>query len=195
MEENNLVKIETEVKKNNNPLANMLSGLISGNMLLPMMLFFLLNKEGFQKFNSEDIYNTAAIMKTAQPYFKDQHRQMLGKAENVLDILHAVNRLQNGEYASANRYTKSYHNVPDKPIKMMEAVRPYMKGKSRESIDKVLTLNERVNRLKNRSPGNVNIMEDIENMAGILEIISADKGYEVRDVLNKVHKMMAVLGK
>ncbi|MBB6216922.1 hypothetical protein HNQ80_003027 [Anaerosolibacter carboniphilus] len=195
MEENNLVKIETEAKKNNNPLSNILSSLVSGNMLLPMMLFFLFNKGETQKFNSEDIYNTAAMIKTAQPYFKDQHREMLAKTENVLDILHAVNRLQKGEYASTNRFGNSYYNVPNKPIKMMEAVRPYMKGKSKESIDKVLTLNDRVNRLKNRNPGDVNIMEDFDNMVGILEIISADKGYEVRNVLDKVHKMMAILRK
>jgi hypothetical protein len=77
----------------------------------------------------------------------------------------------------------------------MEAVRPYIKGKSQESIDKVLTLNARVDRLKNRNPGNVNIMEDFDNMAGILEIISADKGYEIRDVLDKVNKMMSILKK
>ncbi|KXG74284.1 hypothetical protein [Thermotalea metallivorans] len=194
MEGNNLVKIENH-ERGKHPLANMISSLTSGNIWLPIVLFIMLNREGTMKFSSDDLYRAGEILKTARPYFGDKHREVLAKTENIVDIIHSLNRYAKGEYRSEGGFGKSYHNVANKPIKVMEAIRPYMRGKGRENIDKLLTLNDRVNRLRNRDPRNRNIAEDFEYMTDILEILKADKGREVRNVLNKVHKMMEILRK
>ncbi|MFZ5968548.1 MAG: hypothetical protein ACOYVK_15445 [Bacillota bacterium] len=191
MEGNNEHQISTVVKSQN-PLSNIFSNIMSNQMILPFFLFMLMSK-GAGSINSEELFRYGEMLRTVQPYFKDKPNETLGKTENVLDIMHAFNRLTKGEYKEAKNY-RSYADVPDKHIRILENIRPYMKGKSRDSIEKVLTLNDRVNRLRNRM-GKKSFIEDFEDLTDILEILKRDKGYEVRSMLDKVKEMMDILGR
>lgn len=184
---------DRQTKTNNHVVANMLSTLFRGDMLLPLFLFALWNKEGKAQTNTDDIHRTAQIVKGVRPYMGEQIKEVLGKAESILDVLYALNRYANREYKLDGSYAQSYSNIPDKHIKILEAVRPHVRGRSREKIEKVLTVNDRINRLKQSTGEKRNMLEDIENVTDILEIIQADKGYEIKKMLNKVKTIMAIM--
>ena len=178
-----------------NPMANMLSSLMSSEMILPLLMFALLNREGIFKSDTEDLYRKAEILRVAKPYFNGKPKEMLGKTENIMDILYSVNRFMNGDYKKESPYEKSYHNVKDKPIRIMEAVRPYLKGQSKESIEKVLTLNDRIRRLQAHATDKGRMIENFEYLTDILEILNIDRSTEMKSALHKVKTMMDILKK
>ncbi|SHJ72826.1 hypothetical protein SAMN02745975_02730 [Geosporobacter subterraneus DSM 17957] len=161
------------------------------NIIIPLLLFMLLNREGMGKLSSEEIYRMSALLKSVKPYFNQPHREALSKTENVVDIIHGLSKYANNEYAKEEVYTQT---VQDRnPIKLLETIRPHMRGKSRESIDKALILNDRVNRLKNRTSHPRKVMEDLESITDIMEILQIEKGREIKDALFKAKKMMEIL--
>ncbi|WZL72447.1 hypothetical protein QBE52_15475 [Clostridiaceae bacterium 35-E11] len=184
---------DTPSKMNHPVVANMLSNLLSSEMLLPLFLFTLWNKGGRAKANTDDIHRTAQIVKGVRPYMGEQINETLGKAESLLDVLYALNRYANHEYKQNESYAQSYRSVPDKHIKILEAVRPHVRGKSKEKIEKVLTVNDRISRIKQNTGEKRNMLQDIENVTDILEILQVEKGHEIKKMLNKVKTIMAIM--
>ena len=161
------------------------------NILIPLLLFMLLNKGKTGKLSSEEIYRITSLLKSVKPYFGQQHREALSKTENVVDIVHGLSRYANSEYAKEDVYIQTVQEKT--PIKLLETVRPHMKGKSRESIDKALVLNDRIHRLKNRTSDPRKVMEDLESITDIMEILQLEKGRELKQVLFKAKQMMQIL--
>ncbi|AOT71348.1 hypothetical protein [Geosporobacter ferrireducens] len=160
------------------------------NILIPLLLFMLLNREGMGKLSSDEIYRMTALLKSVKPYFSQPHREALSRTENVVDIVHGLSRYANNEYVKEDVYIQT---VQEKnPIKLLETVRPHMRGKSRENIDKALILNDRINRLKNRTAHPQKIIEDLESITDIMEILQLEKGRELKQVLFKAKKMIEI---
>jgi len=180
-------------KRVNTNLKEVFSNLLTNENLLPILLLGLLSKSGQISGGTEDIARSAEMLRMAKPYFKENHKEALSKTESILDAMYSLNRLTKGEYKKDDSYRRSYQDVQDKPIKILQAVRPHMKGKSRETIDRVLTVDDRIKKLKDKSRPKRDILEDFENVTDILEALQRDKGSEVKSVLNKAKKMIEIM--
>ena len=162
--------------------------------LLPVILLGLLSKSGQISGNTEDIARSAEMLRMAKPYFQNTHKEALSKTENILEALYSINKLTKGEYRKDDSYQRSFYDVEDKHVGILKAVRPHLKGKGKETIERVLTVDDRIKKLKNTSQSNRNILEDFENLTDILEAIQKDKGSEVRNMLQKVKMMVEIMG-
>ncbi len=165
------------------------------NMIIPIALYALLNQNGQVKAESEDIVRTAEIVKSVKPYFQNRPRELLAKAESILDILQAFNRYTQKEYIAEAYNTQEVKEIPNKPIKVLEAVKPHLKGESKDKVEKLLVLNDRMNRLKESSGEKRNLIEDAENIMDILEVLQYEKGQEIRELLNKTKEVMKIVNR
>ena len=190
---NELTPYKGEISKKSGPdLKAMFSNILTNENLLPILLIGLLTKSGQISGSTDDIARSSEMLKMAKPYFKETHKDALSKTENILDALYSINKLTKGEYRGDESYRKSYDDVQDKPIKILQAVRPHMKGRSRDTIEKVLTVEDRIKRLKDKNKEK-NILEDFESMTDILEVLQKDKGSEVRNVITKAKQMINIM--
>lgn len=187
---NEITHYKDETEKTN--LKTIFDSFLNNENLLPIFLLGLLIKSGHLNGNTDEIASTAEMLRMSKPYFKSTHKDALSKTENILDALYSLNKLAKGEYKMDDSYMKSYNDVKDKPVKILQAVRPHIKGKSRETIDRVLTVEDRVKRLKNKDRQK-NILEDFDNMTDILEMIQGNKGKEVRNVITKAKQMIEIM--
>ena len=174
-------------------LKSVISNIMTNENLLPVLLLGLLSKSGQISGSTEDIARSAEMLRMAKPYFQNNHKEALSKTENILEALYSINKLTKGEYRNDDSYRRSFYDVQDKHVGILKAVRPHIKGKGRETIERVLTVDDRIKKLKNASRSHRNILEDIENLTDILEVIQKDKGSEVRDVLNKAKMMIEIM--
>ncbi len=190
---NEITPYKGETNKKTAPdLKALFSNLLSNENFLPILMLGLLGKAGNLGGETNDIARSADMLRMSKPYFNNTHKDALSKTENILDALYSLNKLAKGEYKNDESYMRSYNEVTDKPVKILQAVRPHMKGKSRETVDRVLTVEDRVKRLKDKNRQK-NILEDFESMTDILEMIQKDKGGEVRNVLTKAKQMIEIM--
>lgn len=190
---NELIPYKDETnKKQTLDIKALFSNVLSNETFLPILLLGLLSKSGHLSGESQDIARSSNMLKMTKPYFNKNHKDALSITESILDAMYSLNKLTKGEYKNEDSYVRSYENVKDKPIRILQAVQPHMKGKSRETIDKVLTVEDRIKRLKDKNRQK-NILEDFEHMTDILEMIQKDKGGEVRNVLTKAKQMIEIM--
>ncbi|MEW9124452.1 MAG: hypothetical protein AB2421_17200 [Thermotaleaceae bacterium] len=167
--------------------------MLQNNILLPLLLFMMVNREGKVKLSSDELYRINSLLKAVKPYFNPQHRLALTKTENIVDVVHGLSRYNNNDYGHEDLYTAQIAEEERNPIRLLEAVRPYIRGKGGEHIDKVLLLNDRVHRLRNRTAHPQKVMEDIESVTDILEILQVEKGIEFKKAFQTARQMMAML--
>ncbi|HHY90073.1 MAG TPA: hypothetical protein GX503_00260 [Clostridiales bacterium] len=163
------------------------------NMLLPIALYTLFYRNGQGKLKTDEMVRTTQIVKSVKPYFKSKPREVLAKTESILEIFNALNRYLKGEYKIEKNSEFDAQSVSNKPVKILEAVRPHLKGEGKERIEKMLLLNDRINRLKNSSGGKRNLIEDAENITDILETLQHEKGREIRELINKTKEIMKII--
>ncbi len=165
------------------------------NMLFPIALYTLFYRNGQGKLETDDMVRTAQIVKSVKPYFQNKPREVLAKAESILEIFNAFNRYMQGEYKIEKNSDFDTQSVSNKPIKILEAVRPHLKGEGKERVEKMLLLTDRLNRLKNSPGGKRNLIEDAENITDILEVLQHEKGSEMRELLNKTKEIMKIINR
>ncbi|QZY54343.1 hypothetical protein [Crassaminicella profunda] len=157
-------------KKSNKSLTEMISNLFSNDKILPILLYALINRQE---------------KKTTKAYWGDQLKDVVGKAENVLDILYALDEYTKDEYRADSTYTQN------RPIELLEVIRPHVHGSGRQKIDQALAVNDRVSQLQENT--GKNIIETFENITDILEILEIKKGSEMKRTLNKAKAIIEIM--
>ncbi|QEK11285.1 hypothetical protein FQB35_02265 [Crassaminicella thermophila] len=162
-------------EKSSRALSDMISSLLSNDKILSIILFTLLRRE-------EE--------KAVKPYWGDKLKEVIVKAENILDIMYALNN-----YAKNQAEFGSQLAAKNKTMELLEVIRPHVHGRGRQKIDQALAVNDRINRLKENSKKNRNVIQDFENIADILEILELNEGYEMKRFLDKAKRIMEILRK
>ncbi|TCO76491.1 hypothetical protein [Marinisporobacter balticus] len=169
---------DKNIEKPNTTLANMITSLFSNDKILPILLFTLLAKEE---------------KKEVKSYLGDQLKGVLGKAENMLDIMYALDGYAKNRSVSANTYNETEHQEAKSVIEVLEVIRPHVHGKGGKKIDQALMVNDRIHRLKENAKNKKNIINEFENLTDILEILEFNEGYEIREVLNKAKDIIEIM--
>ncbi len=197
MEEQRILKKEENsndiVNISNTTLKNTFSNLLKGDILLPVFLFSFLRSSEQNKISMEDILNQKKILKAVKPYMEERSQDTMSRIESMIDVVDALNRYATGQYSLDTSYQKLQNSIENKPIKILEAIRPHMKGQRKEFIDKVLMVNDRIDQLKQRSKEKRNLLEDFEDIVDILEVFENTKVVEMRKVLNKAKTMIKII--
>lgn len=166
------------VENSNLDLSNMISSLLSKDKILPMLLFTLLAKEEKKGMKSK---------------WPDELKGVLSKAENILDIMYALDGYTKNQSTFDNVYSEEDHNAQKKVIEVLEVIRPHVHGEGREKIDQALMVNDRIDRLKENSKEKKDVIKNFENITDILEILEFKEGHEIRKVLNKAKDIIDVM--
>lgn len=174
-----LEEVNSQSMENDNPdLSNIISNLFSKDKILPILLFTLFAKEE---------------KKGIQSNWSDQLKGVLSKAENILDIMYALDGYTKKQSVFDNVYNEEDGNAQKKVIEVLEVIRPHVRGEGREKIDQALMVNDRIDRLKENSKEKKDVIKNFENITDILEILEFKEGHEIRKVLNKAKDIIDVM--
>ncbi|MCT4619818.1 MAG: hypothetical protein N4A62_10575 [Marinisporobacter sp.] len=163
-------ELEHVEKTSNKGLSEIITSLLSNDKILPILLYALIN-------NQEK--------KTTKAYWGDQLNNIVEKAENVLDVLYALDEYTKEEHQDNITYRQG------QPMELLEVIRPHVHGNGREKIDQALAVNDCVSRLKGNS-GN-DMIEAFDNITNILEILEIKKGSDMRKTLNKAKAIIEIM--
>ncbi|MBF8984151.1 hypothetical protein IZY60_11440 [Lutibacter sp. B2] len=188
--ENGVLDEEVEVsnvkdleKKEQNFYENIISSLSNKDILLPIAFLMMLTKAE----------NKSFVFKNE--YLGDKLKGFIAESENMIDMFQQISKyLQNQkELESDGRKLANENNK--KPIELLEVIKPYVHTNEKDKIDKVLKVNEKIGRLKDKKNTKRNMIEDVENITEILETLKVDKGVQVRKALDKAKDIMQILNR
>ncbi|MCT4605009.1 MAG: hypothetical protein N4A64_02745 [Marinisporobacter sp.] len=170
MEDLDVKELEQIEKTSNKGLSEMITSLLSNDKILPILLYALINNQEKKK---------------TKYYLGDQLNNIVEKAENVLDVLYALDEYTKEEYEYNGTYKQG------QPMELLEVIRPHVHGNGRQKIDQALEVNNCMNRLK-KNNGN-DLLEAFDNITNILEILEIKKGSDMRKTLNKAKAIIEIM--
>ncbi|QXM05149.1 hypothetical protein [Crassaminicella indica] len=156
-------------KKSNKSLSVMLEKLLRNDKILPILFYAWINRQE---------------KKSIEPYWTDQLKNIVEKAENLLEVLYALDDYTKDE----ERYNGTYKQ--NKPVELLEVIRPHVYGISRQKIDQAIAVNDCLSRLKENKG---DLIEVFENITDILEILEIKKGTDMKKTLNKAKEIIQIM--
>ncbi|MCT4593123.1 MAG: hypothetical protein N4A57_02455 [Anaeromicrobium sp.] len=177
---------EAVSKKQNNVVANVIGELATMDVILPLVVYVLLNKDGI--IGTKDKRNSKKDKK-AQAYLVENMRTIVDRGQNIVGMIDSVNKYMERKQDEVTILGKE--NVPNDKVEILEVVRPYVKGKGRKKIDKAIAANEKIKKLKSREEKD--ILSNVQDMTDILALVQSDTGDQVNDALRKVRDIMDIL--
>ena len=183
LDEDEVLHVEDLEKKEQNFYENIISSLSNKDILLPIAFFMMLTKAENKSFISKN------------EYLGDKLKGFIAESENMIDMFQQISKyLQNQKELEADGRKLDNENNK-KPIELLEVIKPYVHTNEKDKIDKVLKVNEKIGRLKDKKDTKRNMIEDVENITEILETLKVDKGVQVRKALNKAKDIMEILNR
>lgn len=120
------------------------------------------------------------MVKDIMPYFGSNMRNVFTGIESLLNIAENVYGMNSGVYKTRAQSMGDV-DVPKKPIRILEAASPYLKGTGKENIDKFITINNKIEKLQNNKDANI-----LENGKEILDILDLVNVKQARDIKNRI---------
>lgn len=176
---------EKKAKKSNNVVATVVAELASIDVLIPFVLYTILNV-GDEKGSSK---KKNVNKKNAQTYLVENIKTLVDRGQNLVGIVDSMNKYVEVKKQQVQELGKD--NVSTDKVEVLEVIRPYVQGKGREKIDKAIYANEKINSLKVRA--NKDMLTDFQDMTEILALIQSDTGGQVKEALIKLKNIMEIL--
>ncbi len=130
------------------------------------------------------------LVKDIMPYFGLNMRNMFSSIESLLNIAENVYGMNSGVYKKRVE-TMGEIDVPKKPIRILEAASPYLRGTGKENIDKFLTINSKIERIQNNK--DASILENGKEVLDILDLINVKPARELKQRITTIRTLMNLL--
>lgn len=142
----------------------------------------------------EDAYDKISrmnhLVKDIMPYFGLNMRNMFSSIESLLNIAENVYGMNSGVYKKRVEAMGEV-DVPKKPIKILEAASPYLKGTGKENIDKFLTINNKIEKIQNSK--DASILENGKEVLDILDLINVKPARDIKERITVIRSLMRLL--
>jgi len=136
--------------------------------------------------NYEKIMMTNNIIKDIMPYSNKSMRNVFTGAEAMLNILENIYGMNKGLYKKKAESMMSL-DIPNRPIKVLEAAVPYLNGNKQDRVIKFLAINDQMNHLR-KNKGSL-----LEKGKGIVEILDTANVKQIRDMKQKVNMIRSLM--
>lgn len=180
--------------------SNFLGDIHIEGILFILFIIYLISKKNdkpllkLEAFQSGDIYNKISkmnyLVNDISPYFGYNTRSMLvgiGSLLNAAENLYGINQGVHKEKAKAISKVSS----PKQTIKMLETLAPYLEGTGRENVNKILSVNNKMDRIKNNKGGN--LLQNGQDMIDMLDMLNVKKAKEIKNNINQIKAVMKLI--
>ncbi|PAB58250.1 hypothetical protein [Anaeromicrobium sediminis] len=181
------LELEEEIgKKQNNVVANVVGELASMDVILPLVVYAVLNKDDIigkknKKSSKKD--------KKTQAYLVENMSTIVDRGQNIVGMIDSVNKYMERKQQEATAL--GMEKASNDKVEILEVVRPYVKGKGRNKIDRAIAANEKIKKLKSREEKD--ILSNVQDVTDILALVQSDTGDQVNEALRKVRDIMDIL--
>lgn len=138
----------------------------------------------------EKITRMNHMVKDVMPYFGFNMRNMFKGIESLLNIAENVYGLNSG-INKKKVQAMGEIDIPKKPIKILEAASPYLKGTGKENIDKFLTINNKIEKLQNNK--NSNLLENGKEVLDIMDLVNIKQARDIKQKITTIGTLMNLI--
>lgn len=182
-----------EILGRNNPSSDIhIENLLIGILFLFVVKNRKLNPLKLAENPEEKYYKVSkmnSLIRDVTPYFGYTGRGMLVNIESILNIAENLYGIGSGESKNRAR-TMNRISHPKKHIKILETVAPYLEGKGRENTDKLLRIDQKIERLQRND--RKDILKSGQDIIEIMDLLNIKKARELKQNINTIKTFISL---
>lgn len=172
---------------------------IEGILFILFIIYIISKKNDKPSFkldalHSGDIYNKISkmnyLVNDITPYFGYNTRSTLlgiGSLLNAAENIYGINKGAHKEKAK----TMGRVTSPKQTIKVLEAISPHLEGTGKENVNKILAVNNKIDRIKNNKDGN--LLQNGQDIIDVLDMLNVKKATEIKNNINQIKAVMKLI--
>lgn len=154
---------------------------------LPFLIFALIKRGGGFKLDvnsSENYQDKAKMIQDIKPYFFEEDQHILGKVQDIFEILNIVNRIIKSDYNDNVKTLSQDLSMIDRKEKILSKVASYMNDNNRQMAESVVQTKQNIFKTKKNleeysqivSTQNLDKLTSMMKLANSIEPLIPDKG-------------------
>lgn len=155
---------------------------------LPILIFALIEKGGIFKAETNsgrNYQNKVKMLKEISPYFLEEDQLILGKVQDIFEILNRFNRIINNDYAESVRALNQNLSMIDRKEKIISKLANYLDGDRRKLAESVVGTKQNIFKTK----------ENLEQYSQTVSTQNTDKITSMLKLANSIEPIMPEKGK
>ncbi|SCG82488.1 hypothetical protein DW1_0880 [Proteiniborus sp. DW1] len=170
-------------------------------LALPILVFILIEKSGV--FGTEvnytrNYHNKIRMLKEISPYFLEEDQVVLGKVQDIFEILNRFNRIINNDYQENVRALNQDLSMMDRKEMIISKLANYLDDNRRKLAENVVGTKQNIFKTKENlerysqivSTQNTDKLTSMLKLAKSIEPIMPDKG---KAQLRKIEKIIDII--
>lgn len=170
-------------------------------LALPILIFVLIEKGGIFKADTNTTSNfrdKVKMLKEISPYFLEEDQVILGKVQDIFEILNRFNRIINNDYHENVRALNQDLSMMDRKEIIISKLANYLDDNRRKLAENVVEAKQNIFKTKENlekysqtvSTQNTDKLTSILKLANSIEPIMPDKG---KVQLRKIEKIIDIV--
>lgn len=168
---------------------------------LPILIFALIEKGGIFKADtntSKSYQNKVKLLKEISPYFLEEDQHILGKVQDIFEILNRFNRIIDSDYTDSVRALNQNLSMLDRKEMIISKLANYLDDDRRKLAESVVATKQNIFKTKENletysqtvSTQNIDKLTSMMKLANSIEPLMPDKG---KVQLKKIEKIIDIM--
>lgn len=157
-------------------------------LALPILIFILIEKGGIFKAetnSSRNYQNKVKMLKEISPYFLEEDQHILGKVQDIFEILNRFNRIISNDYTDNVRALNQNLSMIDRKEKIISKLANYLDDDRRKLAESVVGTKQNIFKTK----------ENLEQYSQTVSTQNTDKITSMLKLANSIEPIMPEKGK
>ncbi|WP_352417786.1 hypothetical protein [Proteiniborus sp.] len=170
-------------------------------LALPILIFILIEKGGIFKADTNSTRNyqdKVKMLKEISPYFLEQDQHILGKVQDIFEILNRFNRIINSDYNDSVKALNRDLPMLDRKEMIIYKLANYLDDDRRKLAESVVETKQNIFKTKENletysqtvSTQNIDKLTSMIKLANSIEPLMPDKG---KVQLKKIEKIIDIM--
>lgn len=168
---------------------------------LPILIFALIEKGRIFKSDtnpSKSYQHKINMLKEIRPYFLEEDQHILGKVQDIFEILNRLNRIINSDYRDSVRVLNRDMPMIDRKEMILAKLADYLDDSSRKLAESIVETKQNIFKTKENlerysqtvSTQNVDKLTSLVKLANSIEPLMPDRG---KVQLKKIQKIIEIV--
>lgn len=170
-------------------------------LVLPLLIFTLIKRgEGFKvdMNSSENYQDKARMLQELRPYFLEEDQHILGKVQDIFEILNRVSRITRSDYDDNFKALKQDISMLDRKEKILTELANYMNDSNKQIAEGIVKTKNNLLKAKENLEGysqavstqNLDRLTSMVKFANSIEPLMPDKGKVQIKKLERIANIM-----
>lgn len=170
-------------------------------LALPILIFILIEKGGIFKTDTNSVKNyhdKVKMLREISPYFLEEDQHILGKVQDIFEILNRFNRIINSDYNDSVKALNRDLPMLDRKEMIISKLANYLDDNRRKLAEGVVETKQNIFKTKENletysqtvSTQNIDILTSMMKLANSIEPLMPGKG---KVQLKKIEKIIDIM--